>query len=78
MTAIRAAVEADFEAIWRITQQIVAKGERNVFPTDASRKDAQAYRPSPDFKTFAADSIYGRTYAARIAPAGGASSRRAL
>jgi len=54
MIEIRAASEADFEGIWRIFHQVIARGDSYVFPPDATREDARAYWLSPDFKTFVA------------------------
>ena len=54
MIAIRAANEADFEAIWRIIHRVAAKGDSYVFPIDATQEDARAYWLSADFRTFVA------------------------
>jgi hypothetical protein len=54
MIVIRNAEDGDFEAIWRIFQRVVAKGNSYVFSLAATQDEARSHWMSADFKTFVA------------------------
>ncbi len=52
---IRAAVPADFDAIWPIFQAVVATGTSYVFAPDTAREDARQYWFGPGIRSFVAE-----------------------
>jgi len=56
---IRAAVDADADAIWRIFQAVVAPGDTYAFAADAARADAIAYFLGPTITAFVAEDDSG-------------------
>jgi L-amino acid N-acyltransferase YncA len=52
---IRAATDADSDAIWRIFHKVVAKGDTYAIDPEISRKDAAAYWFAPDTHTYVAE-----------------------
>lgn len=51
---IRPALEADFEAMWSIFQELIASGDTYYFAADTSREDCHAYWFGPVIQTFVA------------------------
>ena len=54
MLTIRKAVEADFDAIWRIFHQVVQQGDTYTFAPETTREQAQAIWMSKDHTTYVA------------------------
>ena len=52
---IRAATDADRDAIWRILEPMIRAGETYTLPRDMSRDDAFAYWFAPDNEVFVAE-----------------------
>ena len=55
MLEIRAATEADHDAIWDIFHVIVAAGDTYAFKPEMSRNDALAYWFQADTRTYVAE-----------------------
>jgi L-amino acid N-acyltransferase YncA len=51
---IRPALEADFEAMWVIFQELIASGDTYYFAADTSREDCHAYWFGPGVQSFVA------------------------
>jgi ribosomal protein S18 acetylase RimI-like enzyme len=56
---IRAATDADRDAIWRILEPMIRAGETYTLPRDMSRDDAFAYWFAPDNEVFVAEDEVG-------------------
>ncbi|HEU5247096.1 MAG TPA: GNAT family N-acetyltransferase [Candidatus Udaeobacter sp.] len=72
---IRAAAEADRDAIWEIFHEVVAAGDTYAIDPDVSREEALAYWSGADTQTYVAEST-GRvvgTYILRPNQSGGGS-----
>jgi ribosomal protein S18 acetylase RimI-like enzyme len=72
---IRAATNADGDAIWRILEPMIRAGETYALPRDMSRADALAYWMSPTHETFVAESdgaVVGTYYLRANQQGGGA------
>jgi ribosomal protein S18 acetylase RimI-like enzyme len=52
---VRAAIDADDEAIWSILEPILRAGETYALPRDLSREEALAYWRAPAHETFVAE-----------------------
>ncbi len=52
---IRSATENDFEYIWPIFQDVVAKGETYVFSPQTTREDAHGYWFGPGIRSYVAE-----------------------
>jgi L-amino acid N-acyltransferase YncA len=55
MVAIRPALEADFESMWRIFRDVVASGDTYLFAPETPREDAYAYWFGPGIASFVAE-----------------------
>ncbi len=51
---IRPALEADFDAMWAIFQELIASGDTYYFAADTSREDCHAYWFGPGVQSFVA------------------------
>jgi L-amino acid N-acyltransferase YncA len=51
---IRPALEADFDAMWAIFQELIANGDTYYFAADTSREDCHAYWFGPGVQSFVA------------------------
>lgn len=70
---IRAATEADRDAVWRIIEPIIRAGETYALPRDMSKRDALAYWLAPAQEVFVAEragEVVG-TYYLRVNQQGG-------
>ena len=72
---IRAAAEADRDAIWKIFHEVVAAGDTYAIDPDMSREEALAYWFSADTRTYVGDFAGGvvGTYILRPNQSGGGS-----
>jgi len=70
---VRAATDADDEAVWRILQPIIVAGESYALPRDMSRTNALAYWRGPGHEVFVAerDGVVLGTYYIRANSEGG-------
>src|SRR5947208_15601661 len=54
---IRAATEADSDAIWKIFHEVVATGDTYAIDSEISREDALAYWFAPGTHTYVAEAV---------------------